>query len=160
MNISIFSIVVQSISHVRLFVTPWTTAPQASLPFTIFWRLLKLMCLESVMPSNHLILCRPFSCLQSFPVSGSFPLSWLFASSGQSVGAWASTSVLLMNIQGWYTLGLTGLISWWSKELSEVFSITTVQKHQFSGAQPFLLSSSHIRTWLLEKPWLCLYRPL
>ena len=68
MNISIFSIVVQSISHVRLFVTPWATAPQASLPFTIFRRLLKLMCLESVMPSNHLILCHHLLLLPSiFP---------------------------------------------------------------------------------------------
>ena len=94
----------------------------------------------------------PFiSCLQFVPASGSFLMSQLFASGGQSVGAWALASVILMNIQGWYPLGMTGLISWWSKELSRVFSITTIQKHQFFGTQPFLLFSSHIQTWLLEK---------
>ena len=94
----------------------------------------------------------PFSsCLQSSPVSGSFPMSRLFASSGQSIGASAS-SVLLMNIQGWFSLGLTGLISLWSKGLSRVFSNTTVQKQQFFSAQHSLWSNSHIHTWLLEKP--------
>ena len=91
----------------------------------------------------------PFSCLQSFPASGSFPISRLFAIDGQSIVA--SASVLLMNIQGWFPLGLTGLISLQSKALSRAFSNTTVQKHQFFSAQPFLLSSFHICTWLLEK---------
>ena len=90
-----------------------------------------------------------FSCHQSFPASGSFPVSWLFASGSQSNGA--SASVLTMNIQGWFPSGLTGMISLLSKGLSRVFSITTVWKHQFFSAQPSLLSNSHIYTWLLEK---------
>ena len=95
----------------------------------------------------------PFSlCLQSFPASGSFPMSQLFTWGGQSIGASASASVLSMNIQGWYPLGLTGWAFLLSKVLSKVFSLTIVQKHQFFGVQPFLLSSSHIWTWLLEKP--------
>ena len=95
----------------------------------------------------------PFSsCLQSFPASGSFPMSCLFASGGQSIGASASASaqVLSVNIQDWFPLGLTGLISLQAKGLS-VFSRTTVQKHQFSSTQPSLWSSSQIHTWLLEK---------
>ena len=80
-----------------------------------------------------------FSCLQSFPASGSFPMSHLFTSDGQSIGASASTSVLPMNIQGWFPLGLIDFISLKSKELSRVFSNTTVQKHQFFGAQLSLL---------------------
>ena len=95
----------------------------------------------------------PFSsCRQSFPASGSFPMIQLSESGSQSVGAWASASVLPMNIQGWFPLGLTGLISLLSKRLSKVFSSTTVQKHQFFCAQPFLWFNSHIHTWLLEKP--------
>ena len=90
----------------------------------------------------------PFSCLQSFPASGSFPMSQFFTLSGQSIGASASASILLMNIQDWFPLGLTGLISLQSKGLSRVFSNTTVQKHQFSGTQPSLWSNSHICTWL------------
>ena len=101
-----------------------------------------------------------FSCLQSLPTSGSFPMSWLFASGGQSIGASVSASVLPMNIQGWFPLGLTGLISMLSKGLSRVFFSTTIWKHQFFGAQPSLWSSSHIGTWLLEKPWFWLFRPL
>ena len=99
------------------------------------------------MPSNHLIL--PFSsCLQSFPAIGSFLMSRLFASGSQSIGA--SASVLPMNIQSWFPLRLTGLISLLSKELSRVLSNTTVWKHQFFRSQPSLWSSSHIHTWLLE----------
>ena len=95
----------------------------------------------------------PFSSSsQSFPVSGCFPLSRLFASSGQSIGASASSSVLPVNIQGWFPLGLTGWISLLSKGLSRDFFSTTVRKHQFFGAQPSFWSNSHIRTWLLEKP--------
>ena len=78
-------------------------------------------------------------------------MSQFFTSGGQSIGASASASVLPMNIQGWFPLGLTGLISLQSKGLSRVFSSTTVQKHQFSGSQPSLWSSSHTCTWLLEK---------
>ena len=93
----------------------------------------------------------PFSCLQSFPASGSFQMRQLFASDGQSIGVSASTSVLPMNIQDWFPLGLRGLISLQSKGLSRVFSNTTIQKHQFIGAQPSLWSNSHIHTGLLEK---------
>ena len=95
----------------------------------------------------------PFSsCLQSFPASRSFPLSQLFTSGGQSIGVSASASVLLMNIQDWFLLRWTGWISLQSKGLSRVFSNTTVQKHQFFGAQLSSQSNSHIHTWLLEKP--------
>ena len=97
----------------------------------------------------------PFSCLQSFPASGSFLMSQLFASGGQSIGASALASVLPMNIQGWFHLGLTGWISLLSKGLSRVFSDTTVQKHQFFSTQFSWWSNSHICTWLLEKPNLC-----
>ena len=87
----------------------------------------------------------PFSsCCQSFPASGSFPVSQFFASGGQSIGALTSASVLLMNIQDWFPLGLTGLILQ-SKGLSRVFSNTSVQKHQFFDAQLSLWSNSHIR---------------
>ena len=103
----------------------------------------------------------PFSsCLQSFPASGSFLMSQLFISESQSTGASASASVLLINIQDWFPLGLTGLISLQSKGVSRVFSNSTVQKHQFFGAQPSLWFSSHIHTWLLEKPKLWLDKPL
>ena len=94
----------------------------------------------------------PFSsCPQSFPASGSFPMSLLFASGGQSIGASVSAPVLPMNTQGWFPLGLTEWISLLSKGLSRVFSSTIVQKHQFFSAQPSLWSNSHIHTWLLEK---------
>ena len=85
----------------------------------------------------------PFSCcLQSFPASGSFPMNWLFAAGGQSIGVSASASVLPMNIQDWFPLGLTGLISLQSKGLSRVFSNTTVEKHQFFSTQPSLVQLS------------------
>ena len=94
----------------------------------------------------------PFSsCPPSFPASGSFPMSWLFTSGGQSTGASASVSVLPMNIQGWFPLGLTGFISLLFKGLSRVFSSTTIQKHQFFGPQPSLQSNPHIHTWLLGR---------
>ena len=89
-------------------------------------------------------------CPQSFPASGSFPMSWLFASGSQSIGV--SASVLPRNIQGWFPLGWTSWISLQSKGLSRIFSNTTVQKCQFFGAQPSLWSNAHIYTWLLEKP--------
>ena len=103
----------------------------------------------------------PFSsCLQSFPASGSSPMNQLFASGGQSIGVSTSASVLPMNIQDWFPLGLTSLISWLSKGLSRVFSSTTVQKHLFFGTQFSLKSNSHMPTWPLEKPKLLLDRPL
>ena len=95
----------------------------------------------------------PFSsCPQSFPASESFPMSQFFASGGRSTGASASASVLPMNIQDWFPLGLTGWISLQPKGLSRVFYNTTVQKHQFFGAQLSSQSNSHMHTWLLEKP--------
>ena len=134
----------------------YKSASDCSMPgcisFTISQSLLKLMCIEWVMPSNHLILCYPFSCPQSFPASGFFSVSWPFASGGQSTGASVLASDLPTNIQGWFPLRLTGLISLQSKGVSRVLSKTTVQKHQFFGAQPSLGSSYHICTWLLEKP--------
>ena len=127
---------VQSLSRVQLFATPWTAAHQASLSTTSSWSLLKLISIESVMPSNHLILCCPLLLLPSiFPASGSFQMNQLFASRGQSIGVSASVSVLPMNIQDWFALGWTGWISLQSKGFSGVFSNTTVQKHQFLGAQ-------------------------
>ena len=97
------------------------------------------------------------SCPQSFPGSGSFPVRWFFTSSGQSIEASASASVPLMNIQCWFPLGLTGLISLLSKGLSRVFSSTTVQKHQFFSTQSSLWSNSQVHTRLLERPHLWLY---
>ena len=126
---------VQSLSRLQLFATPWTTARQAFRSITNSWSPLKLMSIESVMPSNHLILCVPFcSCPQSFPASGSFRVSKLFTLSGQSIGVSASTSVLPMNTQDWFPLGGTVWLSLLSKGLSRVFSNTTVQKHQFFSA--------------------------
>ena len=117
--------------------TPWTAACQASLSITNSQSLLNLMSIESVTPFNHLILCLvPFSSrLQSFPASGSFQMSQFFASGGQSRGVSASASVLPVNIQDWFPLGWTDWISLQSKGLSRIFSNTTVQKHQFFGAQ-------------------------
>ena len=95
----------------------------------------------------------PFSsCPQSFPTSGSFQMSQLFASGGQSTGVSVSTSVIPMKTKDWSPIGWTGWISLQSKGLSRVFSNTTVQKHQFFGAQLSSQSKSHIHTWLLEKP--------
>ena len=102
----------------------------------------------------------PLSRFQSFPASGSFPLSQFFASGGQSIGVSASTSVLPLNTQDWYPLGWTGWISLQSKGLSRVFSNTTVQKHQFFCTQLSLQANSHIHTWPLEKPHPWLNGPL
>ena len=103
----------------------------------------------------------PFSsCLQPFPASGSFPVSQFFTSGGQSIGASASGSVLPVNIQGWFPLGLTGLISLQSKGLSRVFSSAKISKHQLFSTQSSLWSNFYIHTWLLEIPQLWLYGPL
>jgi len=112
-----------SCSGVSDFGSPWTAACQASLFFTISRSLRKLMSIESMTPSNHLILCYPLLLL---PSSGSFPMSQLIASGGQSIGLLASVSVLPMNIQDWFPLGFTDLISLMSKGLPRVFSSTTV----------------------------------
>ena len=138
---------VQLLSHIRFFAAPWTAAHHVFLFITNSRRLLKLRSIQSVMPSNHLILCHPLLLLaQSFPASGSFPMSWLFASAGQGIGASALAPVLPVNIQGWFSLGLTDLTSLQSKEFSRVFSSTTVWKHQFFSVQPSLWSDSHICT--------------
>ena len=125
--------------------TPWTTAHHASLYVTNSWSLLKLMFIESVMLSNHLILCHPHLFLPSiFPASGSFLNSQFFASGGQNIGASASASVLPMNIQDQFSLGWTGWISLQPKGFSRVFSNTTVQKHQFFSAQlSYMIQLSH-----------------
>ena len=104
---------------------------------------------DAIQPSHPLLSPCPTR-LQSFPVSGSFPMSQFFASGGQSIRA--SASVLPMNIQDWFPFGLTGLISLQSKGLSRVFSNTTVQKHQFFSGQPSSQSNFHIHTWPQEKP--------
>ena len=121
-------IVVQSPSHVQLSVTPWTATCQTSLSFTVSWSLPRFITNESVMLFNISLSAALFSfCLQSFPASGSFPVNWLFASGGQSSGALTSASVFPINIQGWFRFGVAGLISLLSKELSRVFSSTTIQ---------------------------------
>ena len=127
---------VQSLSHLQLFATPWTAACQASLSITNSWSVFKLMSVKSVMPSNHLILSRPLLLLPSiFPSIRVFSSESILCIRCQSIGVSASASVLPMNIQGQFPLGLTGLISLQSKGLSSVFSHTTLQKHQFFSAQ-------------------------
>ena len=144
---------VQSLSCVWLFVTPWTAAHQASLSITNSGACssscaLSWWCHPTI--SSSVV---PFSsCLQSFPASGSIPVSQFFAPGGQSIGASALASVLPMNIQDWFPLGLTGWISLQSKGLSRVFSNTTVQKHQFFSPQFSLWSNYDPKLWLLEKP--------
>ena len=144
---------VQSLSCVQLFVTPWTVARQASLSITNSQSSLKPMSIELVMSSNHLILCCPLLLLPSI-----FPSIRVFSNESALHIMWAnivvsaSASVLPMNTQDWFPLGLTGLISLLSKALSGVFSNTRVQKHQLFCAQLSLYSNSHIHTWLLEKP--------
>ena len=132
---------------------PMNRKHQASLSITNSWSPPKPMSIESAMPSNHLILCRPLLLLPSIlPASGSFPMGQLFAWSGQSIGVSASTSVLPMNTQDWSPLEWTGWISLQSKGLPRVFSNATVQKHQFFGTQLSSQSNSHVHTWPLEKP--------
>ena len=134
-----------------VFVTPWIAACKTSLSITISWCLLKLMSIiKSVISFNYLILCHP--CLPSiFPSIRVFSNELALCIRWPSIGASASVSVLPINIQGWFPLGLTGLI-FHSRVVSRVLASTIIQKHQFSSAQPSLWSTSHIRTWLLEKP--------
>ena len=139
----IFVGIVQLLSHVQPAVIPWTAACQLSCPspppgVCSYSCPLRQWCHLTISSS-----VAPFSYPESFAASGSFPMSQLFASGSQSIGASASISVLLMNIQGWFPLGLTGLISLLSKGFSGVFSSTTIWKHQFFGAQPSLWSNSH-----------------
>ena len=124
-----------SCSVVSNSVTPWISACQAYLSITNSRSSLRLMSIESVMPSSHLILCRPLSsCPQSLPASESFPMSQLFTWGGQSIGVSALASFLPKKCQGWSPSEWTGWISLQSKGLSRVFSNTTVQKHQFFSA--------------------------
>ena len=145
---------VQSLSRVWLLATPWTAVHQASQSITNSWSLLKLMSIELVMPSNHLILCHPLLLLPPIP-----PSIRVFSNDSAVCFRWPkywsfsfSASVLPMNTQDWSPLGWTGWISLQSKGLSRGFSNTTVQKHQFFGAQLSLYSNSHIHTWPQEKP--------
>ena len=144
---------VQSLSHVRLFATPWIAARQASLSITNSRSSPRLTSTESVMPSSHLILCCPLLLLPPIPPSSRvFSNESVFAWGGQSTGLSALPSFLPKKSQGWSPSGWTGWISLQSKGLSRVFSNTTVQKHQFLGAQPSSQSNSHIHTWPLQKP--------
>ena len=146
-------VVVQWLSRVWLFANPWFPCPSLSPTVCSNSCPLSGWCHPTISFS-----VAPFSfCLQSFPESGSFPTSQLFTSGGQSTGASAPASVLPMNIQDWFPSGLTDLISVQSKGLSRVFSSTTIQKHQFFGAQFSLWSTSHIHTWLLEKKALTIW---
>ena len=147
---------VQSLSHVRLFATLWTAACQASLSITNSRSLLRFMCIEFMMPSNHLILYQPLL----LPPS-TFPSIRVFSNESVLLIRWpkywsfnsASASVLPMNtIQDWSLLGWTGWMSLQSKGLSRVFSNTTVKKHQFFSSQLSSQSNSHIHTWPQEKP--------
>ena len=140
------------LSPVWLFVTPQTVACQATVSFTISWRLLRFMSIESVMLTISSFADLFSFCLQFFLASGSFAMSQLFSSGAKSIGASNLASVLLTNIQDWFPLGLTYLFSLLSKELWRVLSSTTIQKHQYFGTKPSLWSNSPIRTWLLEKP--------
>ena len=146
-----YVVVVQLLSCVQLFVTPWTSACQAFLSFIVSRSLLKLMSIDSVMPSNHLILCCPLLLLPLvFPSIRVFSNELALCIRWQSIGA--SASALPMNIQGWFSLGngLTGLISLLSKGLSRIFPRTTIWKHQFFSAQSSLRANSHIHTWPLD----------
>ena len=141
--------------HVRLFVTPRTAASQVTLPFTISRHLLNSCPLSQWCPPTISSSVTPFSsCPQSFPESRSFPVSWFFASCGQSVGTSTSAPVLPMSIKYWFPLE-----SSCGPRGSQDFSSTTVQ-NQFFSAQASLWSNSHIHTWLLEKSWLWLHGPL
>ena len=142
-----------SCSDMSHFATLWSAAFQASLSITNSQSLLKLMSIELVMPSNHLILCCPLLLLPSiFPNVRVFSKESVFCIRWLKYWVSASASVLAMNIQDWFPLGLTGWISLQSKGLSSVFSNTTIQKHQFFNTQLSLWFNSHIHTWLLEKP--------
>ena len=141
----VYAFVVPSLRHILISATPSTAACQASLSFTVFQSLLKFMPVELVMLFNHLTLCHPLLLLPSiFPSIRVFSNESTLHIKCQSIGASALASVLPMNIQGWFPLGLTGLIYLLSKGLSKVFSNTTIRKHKFFGAQPALVQLSHL----------------
>ena len=149
-NVTVQFCSVQSLSRVRLFVTPWTAARQGSLPNSRSSP--KPMSIELVMPSNHLILCYPLLFLPSvFPSIRAFSNELALRIRQSNIEASAASSVIPMNIQGWFHLGFTSLISMQSKGLSRVFSSTRVQKHEFFSTQPSLWLNSHIHIWLLKK---------
>ena len=149
--LSIACVVVQSPSRVSLFATPWSAAHQDKEACPSLSHYLKLMSTELMIHTTISFSVAPFSsCPQSFPASRSFPVSRLLASNGHRIRA--SASALPMNIQGYFPLALTSLISLLSKGLSRVFSNPTVRKHQVFGEQRSLWSSCHNHTWLLEKP--------
>ena len=144
---------VQLLSHIQLFSTPWIAACQASLSITNSLRSPKLLSIESVMPSSHLILCRPLLLLPTIPPSIRVVSNeWTLHMRWPNIGVSALTSFLPKNIQDWSPLEWTGCISLQSKWLSKLFSKTTVQKHQFFGTQLSSQSNSHIHTWPQEKP--------
>ena len=145
--------VVQLLSRIWLFSTPWTAACQTSLSFTISGSLSNSCPLSWwCHPSNSSSAAIVSFCPQSFPTSGTFPMSRLFTSDDQNTGASASASVLPVNMQCWSPLRFTGLISLLSKRLAGIFSSTTVQRHQLFGVQPSLWSSSQSHTWPLWRP--------
>ena len=139
---------VQSLIRVRLFVTPWITAHQASLSITNSWSSLRLTFIESVMPSSHLILCRLLLLLPQFP-----PSIKVFSNELTLRMRWPKYwSFSFSTIPSKEIPGLIFRMDWLDLRAVQVFSNTTVQKHQFFGGQPFSQSNSHIHTWLLEKP--------
>ena len=143
----------ESLSRVWLFEIPWIAACQAYLSITNSRSSPRLRSIESVMPSSHLILCHPLLLLPPIPPSiRVFSSESTLHLGGQSIGVSALASFLPKNTQDWSPLEWTGWISLQSKGLSRVFSNTTVEKHQFFGAQLSSQSNSHIHTWLLEKP--------
>ena len=150
---------IQLLSRIQLFVTPWITGCQGSLCITNSQSSLKIMSIESVMPSNHLILCCPllppsvFPSIMVFSSESVLLISWpKYWSFSFSISPSNENSGLISFRLDWFHLGWTDWISLQSKELSRVFSNTTVQKHHFFGAQLSSYSNSHIHTWPLEKP--------
>ena len=147
------SVSVQLLSCVRLFATPWIARYQASLSITNSRSSPRLTSIESVMPSSHFILCHPLHLLPPIPPSiRVFSNESTLCMRWPSFGVSASASVLPKNTQDWSPLGWTGWISLQSKGFWRVFSNTTVQKHQFFGAQLSSQFNFHIHIWLLEKP--------
>ena len=146
---------VQLLSRVRLFVTPWIAAHAASLSITNSRSSLRLMSIESMMPSSHLILCHLLFLLPPIPPRIPpiiFSMSQHFPWDGQTTGVSALASFLPKKFHGWSPSEWTGWISLQSKGLSRVFFNTTVKKHQFFGTQLSSQSNSHIHTCPLEKP--------
>ena len=144
-------VVLWSLNHVQLFAIPWTAAHQASLPFTTCQSLFKLMSIDSVVPSNHPILCRPLLLLPSIP-----PCIIVFSNESALCIKWPKYWSFSFSPSNEYSrlisLGLSGLILLLSRGLSKVFSSITIWKHQFFSAQPSLWSNSHICAWFLKKP--------